>query len=68
MKTIYKVILVLFVIVLGINLYAFDWQLGFLHDGNTLFLLSASASLLGIIATLILGTWNQLAQKNNTSN
>lgn len=63
MKAVYKIITVLFILVLGINLYAMDWQLGILADENTKFLLSASASLLGVIATLVLGTWNQLAPK-----
>ncbi|WP_245946049.1 hypothetical protein [Bergeyella zoohelcum] len=64
MKTIHKIALVFFVIVLGFNLYVLDWNLGFMADENTKFLVSAGASVLGIFGVLIMDTWGKLAKKN----
>ena len=65
MTTFYKVFLVLFIIFLGINLYAIDWNLGFMHSGNNKFLFSIVASIIGILVTLVMNTWKKLSQKNS---
>lgn len=64
MKTIYKFALLFFVIVMAFNLYVIDWNLGFMADENTKFLISAGASLLGILAIFVMDTWGKLAKKN----
>ena len=65
MTTFYKVFLVLFIIFLGVNLYAIDWNLGFMHSENNEFLFSIVASIIGILVTLVMNTWKKLSQKNS---
>lgn len=63
MQTFYKIFLVLFIVFIGFNLYAVDWQLGFMHPENSKFLLSASAGVIGIFVVFILNTWSRLVKK-----
>ena len=63
MQTFYKIFFVLFILFIGINLYAIDWNLGFLHEENTKFLLSTAAGVIGLILVFVLNTWSQLASK-----
>ena len=63
MKTFYKVFLVLFIIFIGINIYAIDWRSGFFDEDNTKFIFSISAGILGVIVVYILHTWSNLAEK-----
>ena len=65
MTTFYKVFLVIFIIFLGVNLYAIDWNLGFMHSDNNKFLFSIVASIIGILVTLVMNTWKKLSQKNS---
>lgn len=64
MKTVYKVFLLVFVIFIAINLYAFDWQINFFDDENAKFVLSMSAGLLGIFLVFVLNTWSKLSLTN----
>ncbi len=63
MQTLYKVFLVLFVIFIGFSLYAIDWNLGFMHEENSKFVLSLAAGILGIILVFVLNTWSKLSVK-----
>lgn len=63
MKTFYKVFLVLFIIFIGINIYAIDWKSDLFDEDNTKFLFSLSAGVLGIIVVYILHNWSKLAEK-----
>lgn len=63
MKTIYQIFLILFIIFIGINLYAINWKLGIMHEDNTKFVMSISAALLGIILVFVLNTWSRLSAK-----
>lgn len=63
MKTIYKVLLVLFVIFLGINLYGVQWELGFMHPENSKYVMSIAASVVGIFLLLVMNMWSKLAAK-----
>lgn len=62
MQTFYKVFLILFVLFIGLNLYAFDWHLGFLHEDNTKYLFSIAAALVGILVVFVLNTWSKLSR------
>ena len=64
MQTLYKIFLVLFVIFIGFNLYVIDWNLGFMHEENAKFLLSASAGIVGLILVFVLNTWSKLGVKS----
>ena len=63
MTTFYKVFLVLFIIFIGVNLYAVDWNIGILHQENNKFLFSIVAGILGLILTLVMNTWRKLSEK-----
>ena len=60
MQTIYKVFLIIFILFLGINLYAIQWHLGFMNDENTKYIFSIAAALLGILLVFVLNTWSKL--------
>ncbi len=60
MKRIYIVFLVIFIILAGINLYAVDYSLGFMHSDNSKFLFSFAAAVLGIIGVFVLNMWSKL--------
>lgn len=60
MQRFYKIFLVLFVLFIGFNLYAIEWNLGFWHEENSKFILSMSAGILGIIVVFILNMMSQL--------
>ena len=63
MTTLYKIFLAVFIVFLGVNLYAIDWKLGFFNSENTKFLFSIVAAILGILLTFVLNTWRKLAEK-----
>ena len=60
MQLFYKIFLILFVIFITINLYVIEWNLGFLAEENSVFLLSLSAAVVGIIVVFILHTMSRL--------
>ncbi|MDY3548354.1 hypothetical protein PG291_07055 [Riemerella anatipestifer] len=63
MKLVYKIFLVLFVVFIGLNLYAIDWELGFMDNENTKFVFSISAALLGVLLVFVLNMWSKLSPK-----
>lgn len=63
MQTIYKVFLIIFIVFLGINLYALDWNLGFMDNENSKFVFSIAASVIGILLVFVLNTWRKLSLK-----
>lgn len=63
MQTFYKIFLVLFAVFIGINLYGFHWELGFLHEENSKYIMSIGAALLGILLVFVLNTWSRLSSK-----
>jgi FtsH-binding integral membrane protein len=62
MQKFYKVFLVLFIVFIAVNLYAFDYQSGFFDEDNTKFIFSISAAVLGLILVFVLNTWSKLAK------
>ena len=63
MKTFYKIFLALFIIFIGVNLYAIDYNISIMDNENSKFLFSIASGLLGIIVVYILHTWSKLAEK-----
>ena len=63
MKLYYKIFLALFVLFIGFNLYAMEWQLGFWHEENTKFILSMSAAFIGILVVFVMHTLSRLATR-----
>lgn len=63
MQTIYKIFLVLFIVFIGFNLYVIDWQLGFFHEENAQFLLSAAAGVIGLVLVFIMNVWSKIGTK-----
>ena len=59
----YKIFLALFVIFIGFNLYAMEWQLGFWHEENAKFILSISAAIVGILVVFVMHTLSRFAAK-----
>lgn len=65
MKTFYKVFLVLFVIFIGINLYAVQWHLGAFSEENDKSWYSIAAAVVGIIIVFIMDSWSRLSLKKS---
>ena len=63
MHLFYKIFLVLFVIFIGFNLYAMEWQLGFWPEENAKFILSISAAIVGILVVFVMHTLSRFAAK-----
>lgn len=63
MQNVYKIFLVLFIVFIGFNLYAFDWERGILHEDNTRYLFSMVAAIVGILVVYVLNTWSKLPAK-----
>ncbi|MGA9212659.1 hypothetical protein [Kaistella sp.] len=63
MQLFYKIFLALFIVFIGINLYVIEWNLGFLAEENSTFVLSMSAAIVGIIVVFIMHTMSRLALK-----
>ena len=63
MQLFYKIFLALFVIFIGFSLYSMEWQLGLWAEENSVFILSISAAVLGIIILFVLNTMSRLAVK-----
>ena len=62
MQNNYKIFLGLFIICIGVGIYAMDWQLGFWSEENTKYLFSISAGVLGVILTFVLNTWSKIGK------
>ena len=60
MKTVYKVFLVLFVLFIAFNIYAIDYNLGFMHEDNTKYIFSLAAAVLGLIIVFVMDTWSRV--------
>lgn len=63
MKKIYKILLVLLIILIGLSIYGIDWQLGFLHEENIKYTTSIGTGILGVILIFILNTWSKISPK-----
>lgn len=63
MKRFYLIFLILFLVFIGFNLYSIDWQLGFMHEENSKFILSMSAGIVGVFAVFVLNMWSKLSVK-----
>lgn len=63
MSWFYKIFLALFLIFIGLSLYAMDWYVGILHENNTMLLLSLSISIVGIILVVILNQLSKIKAK-----
>ncbi|QOW11732.1 hypothetical protein Q73A0000_15870 [Kaistella flava (ex Peng et al. 2021)] len=63
MQLFYKIFLALFIVFICVNLYVIEWNLGFLAEENSTFILSMSAAIVGIIVVFIMHTLSRLAVK-----
>ncbi|MBP7173409.1 MAG: hypothetical protein KBA33_04965 [Cloacibacterium sp.] len=61
----YKVFVVVFIVFIGINLYAIQWNLGMFHDENMKFVYSACAGFTGLLLSFVLMVWSNLAKKTS---
>jgi len=63
MKAFYKVFLVFFIVFIGINFYAVQWNLGAFNEENDKFWFSIAAAVVGIIVVFIMDFWSRLSTK-----
>ncbi|MEC5157105.1 putative integral membrane protein [Chryseobacterium sp. MP_3.2] len=63
MQLFYKIFLGIFILFIGFNLYRIQWDLGFWNEENSVYILSMSAAVLGIIVLLVLNMMSKLAVK-----
>ncbi|MGS0749184.1 hypothetical protein [Halpernia sp. GG3] len=61
MKTLYKIFFGLFLILIAVNLYMVDWNLGFFNSENAKFMLPLAAGVLGTFFVIILNTLRKLS-------
>lgn len=63
MKKFYKVFLILFIVIIAINLYAFDWNGDFLSEDNQKFIFSIAFGVIGVALLFVLNTWSKIGVK-----
>lgn len=63
MQKFYKVFLVLFIVFITINLYAFDWNSDILSEDNLKFVFSIASAVIGLILLFVLNTWSKIGVK-----
>ena len=61
MKTTYKIFLVLFIILIAVNLYVVNWNLGFFNSENAKFIIPLAAGVIGLFLVIVLNTWSKLS-------
>lgn len=64
MRTFYKVFLVAFIVIIAVNLYAFDWYTDFRSEDNMKFIFSITFGIIGIALLFVLNTWSKIGVKN----
>lgn len=62
MQLYYKIFLILFLVFIGINLYAIDWYIGFLHEENSKYIFSIAAAIIGILVVYVMHNWRKLSK------
>jgi len=60
MQKFYKVFLVVFVIIIGINVYAIDFNTDLLSEDNLKFVFSIGAGAIGLILLFVMNTWSKV--------
>lgn len=60
MQKFYKVFLVVFVIIIGINVYAIDFNTDLLSEENLKFVFSIAAGVIGLILLFVMNTWSKI--------
>lgn len=60
MQKFYKVFLVVFVIIIGINVYAIDFSTDLLSEDNLKFVFSIGAGVIGLILLFVMNTWSKV--------
>ncbi|WP_292010351.1 hypothetical protein [Chryseobacterium sp.] len=63
MQKFYKVFLVLFIVIIGVNLYAMDWKSDILSEDNLKFVFSIASGIIGVILLFVLNTWSKIGVK-----
>lgn len=63
MQTFYKVFLVLFIAIIAVNLYAFDYRTDFRSEDNMKFIISIAFGIIGIALLFVLNTWSKIKVK-----
>ncbi len=63
MQLYYKIFLVLFILFIGFNLYAVDWNIGLMNDENLKYVFSLSAGIVGLLLVFVLHTWSKLRSR-----
>jgi len=60
MQKFYKIFLVVFVIIIGINVYAIDFNTDLLSEDNLKFVFSIGAGVIGLILLFVMNTWSKV--------
>ena len=60
MQKFYKVFLIVFVIIIGINVYAIDFNTDLLSEDNLKFVFSIVAGVIGLILLFVMNTWSKI--------
>ncbi|KIC63613.1 hypothetical protein JI747_010555 [Chryseobacterium sp. RG1] len=60
MQKFYKVFLIVFVIIIGINVYAIDFNTDLLSEDNLKFVFSIGAGVIGLILLFVMNTWSKV--------
>lgn len=60
MQKFYKVFLIVFVIIIGINVYAIDFNTDLLSEDNLKFVFYIGAGVIGLILLFVMNTWSKI--------
>lgn len=64
MKGVYKFFLVLFIVIIAVNLYAFNWRAqDYFNEDNLKIIFSIAFGIIGVILLFVLNTWSKIGVK-----
>lgn len=63
MQRFYKVLLIILIIIIAVNLYAFNYQQPLFSEDNEKIVYSIAVGILGIILLYVMDTWSKVGLK-----
>lgn len=63
MQRFYKVFLVILLVIIAVNLYAFDYRSEIMSEDNSKVVFSVATAIIGLILLYVMHTWSKIGLK-----
>ena len=63
MQRFYKVFLVILLVIIAVNLYAFDYRSEIMSEDNSKVVFSVATAIIGLILLYVMHTWSKIGVK-----